>query len=227
MTPLVTLPFPLTDGTTAKGSEVRANDDALKAVLNGGIEDVNVKTGAAIDGNKLSNIPGAQIPFDRIADDAVTADKLRDDATVDGQRAVTTNHIRDQAVTKGKVSTAGGSRLTVAQLELATGSGAIPASGSVAFVSGGVVNINAFLGICVTPVNVAGSWRFSVIASWARASDENIYAFSTTVDPNAIGIGTLPVATKQILACWLQSPSVAEPAVQLNGTLYVVYIATT
>jgi hypothetical protein len=41
----------------------------------------------------------------KILNDAVTADKLRDDASVDGNRAVTTNHIRDAAVTNAKVAT--------------------------------------------------------------------------------------------------------------------------
>lgn len=38
-----------------------------------------------------------------IANDAVTADKLRDDASTDANRAVTTNHIRDGAVTAAKL----------------------------------------------------------------------------------------------------------------------------
>lgn len=40
----------------------------------------------------------------QLADDAVTADKLRDDAVTDGNRAVTTNHIRDVAVTTAKIA---------------------------------------------------------------------------------------------------------------------------
>ena len=39
-----------------------------------------------------------------IANDAVTADKLRDDASTDANRAVTTNHIRDGAVTAAKIA---------------------------------------------------------------------------------------------------------------------------
>jgi hypothetical protein len=41
-----------------------------------------------------------------ITDDAVTADKLRDDASTDGNRAVTTNHIRNGAVTAAKIEAA-------------------------------------------------------------------------------------------------------------------------
>lgn len=39
----------------------------------------------------------------QLQDDAVTARVLRDDAAVDGERAVTTNHIRNQAVTLQKI----------------------------------------------------------------------------------------------------------------------------
>jgi hypothetical protein len=100
----ITLPNALTDGTTAFGSQVRANDDAIVAQVNGNIEDVNIKASAAINGSKLSNVAGSRIPTDRIEDDAVTADKLRDDATVDANRAVTTNHLRDGAVTAAKIA---------------------------------------------------------------------------------------------------------------------------
>lgn len=40
-----------------------------------------------------------------ISDDAVTADKLRDDASTDSNRAVTTNHIRNGAITSAKLDT--------------------------------------------------------------------------------------------------------------------------
>lgn len=102
---LVTLPNPLTDGTSAKGSDVFANDTAiLTQAVNGFIADANIQVGAGIQGSKLSNVVGSQIPTDRIADDAVTAAKLRDDAGTDANRAVTTDHIRDAAVTTAKIA---------------------------------------------------------------------------------------------------------------------------
>lgn len=114
----VALPHALTDGTTAYGSQVRANDNALAAKFTegaGGIADADVASGAAIKGTKLSNVAGNRVPTDRIEDDAITDAKLRDDAAVDANRAVTTNHIRDQAVTKGKVAV---STLTHSQLQM-------------------------------------------------------------------------------------------------------------
>lgn len=59
--------------------------------------------------NFLSNIIAGQFPTGGIntsalVDDAVTATKLRDDTTIDNNRAVTTNHIRDNAVTMDKLA---------------------------------------------------------------------------------------------------------------------------
>ena len=57
----------------------------------------------------LSNIIAGQFPAGGVntaalADDSVTALKLRDDPTIDSNRAVTTNHIRDNAVTMAKLA---------------------------------------------------------------------------------------------------------------------------
>lgn len=59
--------------------------------------------------NFLSNIIAGQFPAGGVntaalADDSVTALKLRDDPTIDSNRAVTTNHIRDNAVTMAKLA---------------------------------------------------------------------------------------------------------------------------
>lgn len=101
---LVNLTNPLTDGTTAFGSQVRQNDNDIVAQVNGNIQDVNIATGAAIQGSKISNVAGSRVPTDRIEDVAVTSVKLANSATVDGDRAVQTNHIRDAAVTPAKLA---------------------------------------------------------------------------------------------------------------------------
>jgi len=59
--------------------------------------------------NFLSNIIAGQFPAGGVntaalADDSVTSLKLRDDPTIDNNRAVTTNHIRDNAVTMAKLA---------------------------------------------------------------------------------------------------------------------------
>ena len=52
----------------------------------------------------ISAIPNNTVSTNSIVNDAVTADKLRDDATTDANRAVTTNHIRDLNITTGKLA---------------------------------------------------------------------------------------------------------------------------
>jgi hypothetical protein len=85
----------------ADGAKVKARDQAIADVVNGQIQNDNIANDAAIDGVKLSTT--SPVPTDRIADDAVTDAKLRDDAATDANRAVTTNHIRDAAVTAAKL----------------------------------------------------------------------------------------------------------------------------
>lgn len=63
--------------------------------------------GQGIGGNPAAD--NATIEYDsqaklRIKDDGVDAAKLKDDATTDANRAVTTNHIRDSAVTTAKIA---------------------------------------------------------------------------------------------------------------------------
>jgi len=70
----------------------------------------NVPTATALSGDvTISNtgvttIGAGTIETGMLANDAVTADKLADHATTDASRAVTTNHIRDLAVTTAKLA---------------------------------------------------------------------------------------------------------------------------
>lgn len=52
----------------------------------------------------ISSIPNNTVSTNALVDDSVTSAKLRDDASVDANRAVTTNHIRDLAVTTAKLA---------------------------------------------------------------------------------------------------------------------------
>lgn len=72
------------DGTTLEysGSSIRIKDAGVATAK---IADLAVSTA-------------------KLADDAVDSTKLKDDASVDGNRAVTTNHIRDSAVTLSKMA---------------------------------------------------------------------------------------------------------------------------
>lgn len=72
---LVTVPFPLTAGTKARGSHVRANDDALAAGINS-IDNSQIASNADIQGSKLliNSVAGS-----KLIDDSVPAVKLADD----------------------------------------------------------------------------------------------------------------------------------------------------
>lgn len=59
------------------------------------------------------------VTTNHIRDDAVDANKLRDDASTDGNRAVTTNHIRDNAINRAKVND---DAIGSAELDFATAS---------------------------------------------------------------------------------------------------------
>lgn len=80
---LVSLPNPLINGTTAFGSEVKANDDSIVAVVNGGIDNDNMRTGADAAGKGLTTdkYANASVTTAKIADGNVTAVKLADDGT--------------------------------------------------------------------------------------------------------------------------------------------------
>ncbi len=107
------LPHTLADGTTAYGSQVKADLDAIVTQM-GNIQDVNVAVGAAIAGTKLA---AASLPTSVLADDCVTDAKLADHASSDASRAVGTNHIKDAAVTAGKI---GANAVVLSKVKLTT-----------------------------------------------------------------------------------------------------------
>jgi len=119
--PFISLPSDLQDGVdVAFGSDVLANDEAIRSVVNGALADDNISPSANIKGSKLSSTPGERIPTDRIEDDSVTDAKLRDAAldADDALRSVTGAHIRNLTITKNKLSTSVGQRVTLAQMDM-------------------------------------------------------------------------------------------------------------
>lgn len=134
---LVTLPHNLADGTTAYGSQVKSDLDACVAQI-ANIQDVNVAVGAAIAATKLA---AASLPTSVLADDCVTDAKLADHASSDASRAVGTNHIKDAAVTAGKI---GANAVVLSKVKLTTVTinlkTATPAIGSTTLPAGGASN---------------------------------------------------------------------------------------
>ena len=81
---LVSLPKPLTNGTTAFGSDVRANDDSIVSVVNGGLDNDNARTGADAAGKGFTSdkYADASITTPKLADGSVTAVKEANDLTL-------------------------------------------------------------------------------------------------------------------------------------------------
>lgn len=133
--------LPRTNQTgTNEWSDVETNDAAIAAVVNGQLQNDNIASNAQIAHSKLADATAGKLLIANasgvitattasgdvtvagsgavtIANDAVNADKLKDSASTDADRAVTTNHIRDDAVTQPKI---GDDAVGAAQLNLAT-----------------------------------------------------------------------------------------------------------
>tara|TARA_R100001086_G_scaffold200856_1_gene117058 strand:+ start:6976 stop:8349 length:1374 start_codon:yes stop_codon:yes gene_type:complete len=87
----------LDDSLSYKIAVYDANDALIKTVDNlVGLVNADSVVTASIQDDAVTQA--------KIADDAVGADQLQDDASVDANRAVTTNHIRNQAITGEKLA---------------------------------------------------------------------------------------------------------------------------
>jgi len=120
--PVPVLPNALADGTLALGSEVRANDDTIVAILDHGLTRDNFPaSGADIPGTVISATPGEGIPENRINDDAVTAAKLKDDPSAGspGAAVATANHVKDGILNGKKLvnATVGSDKLKILAYE--------------------------------------------------------------------------------------------------------------
>ena len=111
-----------TPATFFAGSSVRAKDlnDNFDQILYIMQERQNF-----LQDLQLGQLPQGGLGTAALQDDAVTAAKLRDDVSIDGNRAVTTNHIRDNAITTAKIAA---DNVTMDKL----GSGALPTDITVA-----------------------------------------------------------------------------------------------
>ena len=105
---IITRPVKLGGGTDfVAGNDVLAqefNDDAniVYADYNGNITDANCSAIMGLQGTKLADAPNG-VPTAKINDLAVTSVKILNDATVDANRAITTNHIKNLAITNAKL----------------------------------------------------------------------------------------------------------------------------
>lgn len=152
----VSLPYTLSDGTTAYGSEVKADLDALANKFSSGpdgIKNADISDDAFIAGYKISPtspIQGGGVPgTTRIAKDAITVYELRQDENVSGNRAVHRNHIQDAAVSANRIDMAS-----------PTYSFTIPAQGGGIFVQA----------LTITTYNTGTNYEFRIAALRVQAS---------------------------------------------------------
>ena len=132
--PVPSLPNALADGTLARGSEVRGNDDTIVAVLDHGLDRDNFPaSGANIPATVLSTTAGERVPTNRIEDDAVTADKLKDDPTIGaaGAAVATAAHVKDGILNGKKLvnATVGSDKLKIGYYDL-SGLSPLPGGGA-------------------------------------------------------------------------------------------------
>ena len=81
---------------THGGQAIQGSLEVSSLIINGSIFISSTATGGTLAADSVST--------DSIVDLAVTSDKLSHSSSVDGDRAVTTDHVRDAAVTSGKLA---------------------------------------------------------------------------------------------------------------------------
>ncbi len=185
--------------------DVEANDRELRDEINGGLDNSNLSASAAIAHSKLASGTAGQLlvanasgvitsttvsgdvtisntGVTTIGDDKVTNTQLKDSASVDADRAVTTNHIRNDAVTGPKVAD---DAINSAKLDLYTASVA-DTNGGFWFSSYGQ-NISG-LSIASVP---AGVYLASV---YIRAGTDSGGSTSTSIAESAFNVGGTDVS---------------------------------
>lgn len=128
----------------------------------------------------------------KLADDSVTSAKLADDASIDANRAVTTNHIRDVSVTRAKLAV--GAVPLNSQPSVKTNTYAVLTTDDVILVDG---TTNAFTTTLPTAVGCQGRrYKFLRIDNTLSRKITVATTSSQTLGPN--GATTFKLATKEM-----------------------------
>jgi hypothetical protein len=193
------IPNTFVAGSKARASEVNANFTAVSAKFTegaGGISDGDVSSAAGIKNTKLSTVSGNRITQAQLEDDAVDLRVLRDDATAGSPNAAvnTADHIKDGIITKAKLTTTAGSRITKAQTEIVVQTQLVTFSGLVT----GVAQVfsvtptpaiskatNAILGTYMS--GISNPTGFQAISIQVDTTDPTNYLFKITVLPSFTG----------------------------------------
>jgi hypothetical protein len=234
MAPQVVIPNNLVDGTdTAFGSQVLANDKATADIVNGQLATDNLSPSAGIKGSQLSGNQGERVPVSKMETGAVDSRVLLADANAGSPNAAvgTANHIKDGIITKAKLTAVGGSRITLAQLEILSGQGNIPVTAAARSYSttSDSAPATTFAALSVVPTIVAGNYQFRVVATIYDSTptpNDVVRMYDAMIDPAGIGIGAIPSATYVVLEAYLTGAGM-DGSNRLTGSLYVLYLKLT
>ena len=178
--PTITRLYNFVDGTIAYADQVDDELNQIHNLVNGGLDSTNSAANAGYTGAQIASAP-AGVDTTNINDDAVTAAKLRDSAVTDGDRAVTTDHIRNLAVNKSKLATAAGQKITSEQMgdikeerafSQVTVVGATDCIAIVSRITTGA-NFEAKIHYFLRAAGVAGSGTFNVVPAVAIPTATN------------------------------------------------------
>ena len=169
---LVSLPNLLVNGTPQDGSEVYANDKALRDVINGQIDVSNVANTAGLLGTMLTATPGSRIIANRLETDSVDSRVLKKDATTGSPGAAIQDgtYIKDGAVNGLKLSSG-----TVGSVALALGSVTYSPTGSITPAHVGVYD-TGLLSTAVVPLEITCN-HSGVMADLAASPESDIRAY--------------------------------------------------
>jgi hypothetical protein len=227
--PQVNLPNNLVDGVdTAFGSQVLGNDQAIVAVVNGGLATDNLSPSAGIKGGQLSTLFGERIPTGALADDSVTSAILDDDpAAGSPTAAVTADHIRGGAVTKEKIAAA---NVTLDKLKITVVTCPITFSGGANPIGSGSFTVSAHRFVS------GGNYRFKINALGFDTSSgvpsvnpRIIHCQTQDIDPAAVGtpLAAIPSATVEVLSYYVDNLAFGGGGNLSGGRLVIFTIART
>lgn len=255
----ITLARGATETGANEWNDVYSNDLAITTVVNGQLSNDNLDAAAAIAHSKLANGTSGQLlvanssgvitsttvtgdvtisstGVTAIGSDKVTATQLKDSASVDGDRAVTTDHIRDGAVTTAKIDDPSDAVYSASDLGSSSGgvyydtysstadSGPVEVSSVPPGVYLATVRCQGFTGTASgTPTVYFGVKATSGTATYSNAQNVEVlnagilgnYAYSTLVAPaNFVKQVVVTVtATATIRGVMYYSGSISSPVV--------------